>query len=466
MGLSEEINELREEYRIRKAYFEKDGFLDASELADLDMVEAEIKKLEHAYMDQAAKAQKVEPKTSGPKVKYDYGHGEGDSKYKTSVTISSEEISIEQEEGSAGVGLKVTKDEVEISGKKELAAGVEATVSLSNKKLAAGVSKKWELKEKSKKVPFQAGPVPCYVKFGIGGELVLGADGEANFETGIGKLGVKAEGKLSGFVEMGLNGGIVELGGRLTIIPSLKASGYLCYDSTKDEVFPDLSGLVGNINAKGTITLSAVEEVVNALQAIGVEKETLTFTIMESGEYNLLKITSPGYDRNGLKGDWDVSEGSDITTIKNKIRDAYNFIVEKYESIKDSAGAEFFDIENVTIGTVVDKSSYAVGQTISVKVNLSADNDDLINNDQHVAVFIVELRHKNSGSTVHASYQSEKIYLPEEDKIYYRKDCSLQIPGTIDKSLTADGWFVNATVKLNQNSKQVFSGHSGNFTIQ
>ena len=466
MGLSEEINELREEYRIRKAYFERDGFLDMNEMADLEMVEHEILKLERAYMDQAAKAQKTEPKSGVPKVKYSSGHGEGDSKYKTSVTVSSEEISMEHEEGSTGGGFKVTKDEVEVSGKKEVAEGVEASLTLSNKKLAAGISKKWELKEKSKKVPFQAGPVPCYVKFGIGGELVLGAEGEANFETGIGKIGVKAEGKLGGFVELGLNGGLVELGGRLTIIPSLKASGYLCYDSAKDEVFPDLSGLDGNINAKGTITLSAVEEVVSALEKIGVQKESLTFTIMESGEYNLLKITSPGYDRNGLKGDWAVSEGADITAIKNKIRDAFNYIKEKYESVKDKAGSEFFDIEDVSVSASVDKSSYAAGQIISVKVNFRGDNDDAINNDQHVAVYYIELRHKDSGNTAHASYQSEKIYLPEDDIINYRKDCSLQIPANINKSLSADGWYVHATVKLNQNANQVYSSRSGNFTIQ
>ena len=52
MGLSEDMQLLREEYRQCRAYFEQDGIIDDSEHQQLDAMEAEINRLESDFMDQ------------------------------------------------------------------------------------------------------------------------------------------------------------------------------------------------------------------------------------------------------------------------------------------------------------------------------------------------------------------------------------------------------------------------------
>jgi hypothetical protein len=341
--------------RIAKMKAQKIAKIEAQRVAEMEaqkVAEMEAQRVAEENDSNTVKGPKLEMSSEDK----EYGKdGEPDkTKSSTNVSISSDEIGISHKEGDEGVGMKVTKDSIELSAdkdkegatlkitkdevelglKKEVADGVEVSATFSNKKVTAGITKKWELKKKSKSFPFAAGPVPCYIEFGISGEFSLTAEGEANFETGISKIGVKADGKATGTIGIGANAGIVKLGGELDIIPSIKASGYLCYDSKKNKFYPDLSGINGDLSVKGRIVLKAGDEVMNLAKEAGIAEETLTFVLVESPSYSLLTIKSTGYDANGLKGEWKVSKGKDLVALEKKIIEYYNIIAGKYEEFK------------------------------------------------------------------------------------------------------------------------------------
>jgi hypothetical protein len=332
--------------------------------------------------------------------------------------------------------------------------------------------------------------VPCYVEFAIKGELGLTAEGEADFKSGISKIGVKGEGKLTGTIGLGATAGIVKLGGELDIVPSLKAHGYLCYDSNKDKYYPDLSGLDGDLSIKGRIVLKAGDEIMNTAKTLGIPEENLTFVLVESDAYSLLAITSPGYDENGLKGEWQVTEGKDIVKLQAKIESAYNDLMEflkPYQEFAqyvggvvgeaydttievadeaiDSTKAKIIDIEDVKLKVGVNSGEYEPGQTMQVKIDMTASNDDMINKDEHTAWIHIELFHDDSGKKVHAQREIGEITFPEVEKIKLSRGFDLDIPINLDTALRQDGWWVNVWIQFNENSQQTFESHNGDFDI-
>lgn len=419
-----------------------------------------------------------------------YSEGDGDNKASVGAKISSDSVEVSAGVGKESASVKVGKDGVELNVNKEIADGVEAAATISNEKLAASITKKWELKKKSKTFPFAAGPVPCYVEFAIQGELSLTAEGEADFKSGISKMGVKGEGNLTGTIGLGATAGIVKLGGELDIVPSLKAHGYLCYDSNKDKYYPDLSGLDGDLSIKGRIVLKAGDEVMNTAKTLGIAEETLTYVLVESDAYSLLAITSPGYDENGLKGEWQVTEGKDILKLQAKIESAYNELLEflkpyqefagyvggkigeaydataeAAEDTYDSTKAAFKDIEDVVLKVTLDDSEYQPGEKMEVIIDLTASNDDYINKDQHTAWIHIELFHDDSGKKVHAQREIGEITFPEVEKIKLKRGFDIDIPMDLDTGLRPDGWWVNVWIQFNENSKQTFEQHNGEFDI-
>lgn len=475
MGLSEEINELREEYRIRKAYFESDKFLDPSELADLEMMEAEIKKLERAYQEKTEK----QPEAAKGSIKYDSSKNYGDP--------LKDEKTGGKDRNKDGVGDRTSGVSSSASVKKEL------EISLDGIKAAIGgeVSAKWSIEQG---FPIYAG-VDFILGFEVGFSASVMAGGEINWASDQASIEVKYSNAVSGKIKIAiLLLKAVEVSGNPSISASFVVSTKLTGNYQTKTWDWMLFGMSGGINGGFTIDIGpggVAKQFLDSLNKSLSRSLSFSYNVI-SAEFLKIESIKPKNDKKlWVPSELSFKPGQALEDLK-KAAEQYKQKVDKVvdslksgaikavdivdkgidetlsyiSSLPAAAGAAFFDIENVVINTSVGKSSYSVGQTISVTVNLRADNDDPINNDQHEAVYVIELRHKNSGNKAYASYQSEKIYLPEEEKINYTKDCTLQVPANIDTNLSKDGWYVNVTVKLNQNANQVFSSTSSNFSIQ
>jgi hypothetical protein len=475
MDISEQINELRELYRIRIIYYERDGELSNDEWKNLEMIEQEILKLERAYQEKTER----QPEAAKGSIKYDSSKNYGDP--------LKDEKTGGKDRNKDGVGDRTSAVSSSSSVKKEL------EISLDGIKAAIGgeVSAKWSIEQG---FPIYAG-VDFILGFEIGFSASVMSGGEINWANDQASIEVKYSNAVSGKIKIAiLLLKAVEVSGNPSISASFVVSTKLTGNYQTKTWDWMLFGMSGGINGGFTVDIGpggVAKQFLDSLNKSLSRSLSFSYNVI-SAEFLKIESIKPKNDKKlWVPSELSFKPGQALEDLKKAAEQYKQKIDRVVESLKSgaiqavdivdkgidetlsyisslpaAAGAAFFDIEDVAISTSVDKSSYTVGQTISVTVNLRADNDDEINNDQHEAVYVIELRHKSSGNKVHASYQSEKINLPEEDYINYRKECSLQIPGNIDKSLSANGWYINATVKLNQNANQIFSGQSANFIIQ
>jgi hypothetical protein len=479
MGLSEDILELREEYRIREAHYKKDGLLDDTELAELEMVAEEIKKLEIAYQEQAQKEQqKKEPEASKGSVKYESSKNIGDP-------LKNEKTS-GKDRNNDGKGDRTSS----VSSTSEIKRELEVSLDSIKAAIGGAVSVKWSIEQG---FPIYAG-VDFVLGFEVGFSASVMAGGEINWANDQALIEVKYTNALSGKLKIALLFlKAVEVSGNPSLTASFVVSTKLSGNYQTGTWDWMLFGMSGGIVGGFTLDIGPGGVTKQFLDSLNKElSRSLSFSYnVISAEFLKIESVKPKNDKKlWMPSELSITPGKALDDLKKAAEEYKQKIDKVVEALKSgaikamdiadkgidealsyisslsaSAGAAFFDIQNVRISVNADKANYTAGQQIKVNVNFSAENDDMVNSDEHEAVYTLALYHKNTENSEYARFQSGVIKLPEEEKIVYDTSFNLQVPTNIDKNLSADGWYINVTIKLNENSNQVFKSSSNNFTI-
>jgi hypothetical protein len=475
MDISEQINELREEYRLRKIYFEKDGELSNDEWENLEMIEVEINKLEKAYHEKTKK----QPEAAKGSFKYDSSKNYGDP-------IKDEKTG-GKDRNKDGVGDRTSAVSSSSAVKKEL------EISLDGIKAAIGgeVSAKWSIEQG---FPIYAG-VDFVLGFEVGFSASVMAGGEINWANDQALVEVKYTNALSGKLKIALLFlKAVEVSGNPSLTASFVVSTKLSGNYKTGTWDWMLFGMSGGITGGFSLEIGPGGVTKQFLDSLNKDlSRSLSFSYnLISAEFLKIESIKPKNDKKlWMPGELSITPGKALEDLKKEAEEYKQKVDRVVEALKSgaikaleiagkgidetlsyisslsaSAGAAFFDIQNVRITVSADKANYTAGQQIKVTVNFSAENDDMINSDEHEAVYSVALCHKNTGNNEYAKFQSGIIKLPEVENIVYNTAFNLQIPSGIDKKLSADGWYIKVTVKLNENANQVFRSSSNNFIIK
>ena len=240
MELSEQILELREEHRILKNEYSKDG-LNKDELAELEVIEAEILKLESTYHEQIQKEQaKKEPEAAKGSIKYDSSKNYGDP-------IKDEKTG-GKDRNKDGVGDRTSAVSSSSAVKKEL------EISLDAIKAAIGgeVSAKWSIEQG---FPIYAG-VDFILGFEVGFSASVMAGGEINWANDQATIEVKYSNAVSGKIKIAiLLLKAVEVSGNPSISASFVVSTKLTGNYQTKTWDWMLFGMSGGINGGFTVDI-------------------------------------------------------------------------------------------------------------------------------------------------------------------------------------------------------------------
>ncbi len=439
MAIIDEIRTLREEYRLRRAYFEQDGILEDFERQQLDELAEEINELEDVYSRQAqisnnttstteAKTQPVseEPETEEPET-YDemsipvtenvgvnissdtdgnMSIGVSVEKDGTSGGVSvstSGEVTVsighetEGEDGKTSFGLEVSSEgDFTASAEHEFTNEVTASAEITNESITLALGRTWDMPEVNSWI-YLLPPSPA--TFGLGvvlsarlnGSAGIEAKEEINFIEGTSSIGISTTGSLSGTVQVtGEALGIIQAGGNSRLTSTVTGSGELVFDGSN--ISPNAS-ITSNLVLSFNVLIGLSESIISAARAFDVSRDDLTFEYPISS-LELLKVVGVRIENGRITGTPSFEPGKDLETVKSAINSGVERIKEVWDTIK-----HYFD----EAGNLISEAAEAAGEVYDNAVDATADAiESTVNAVENTANAVGELHERAVDATADA----------------------------------------------------------------
>jgi hypothetical protein len=367
MGLSEDIQLLREEYRQCRAYFEQDGIIDDSEHQQLDAMEAEINRLESDFMDQQQSTTQSEGDdptlhsevelpvskntnmsiasdsdgnvTVGVNTSVSDNTTVGISQSTDGVTTLSVGHENEGEEGTTSVGLEVNSEgEFTANAEHEFNNDVTASAEITNDSVSLALGKSWDLPEMNAWT-YLLPPSPA--TFGIGvvlsgrlnGSAGIEATESINFVEGVSSIGIGATGSISGTLQVALEaGGIIQAGGNTRVTAAINGSGQLVYDGSS--LSPNAS-ITANLVVSLNVFIGLSESIISAASAFDLSRSDLTFEYPISSA-ELLRMVGIEITNGRVTGTPSFEPGADLVAIQNAIKSGVAEVKRTWDTISSA----------------------------------------------------------------------------------------------------------------------------------
>ena len=416
MGL-EIIQELREEYRQCFAYFEQDGIIDDAERQQLNAMEAEINRVERAYMDQQSSAESDGgDATPHSEVELPVSDGTNmsiasDSEGNVTVGLNTEvadgttvgvsqstdgttTVSIghenEGEDGTTSVGLEVSSDgSFSATAEHEFNNNVTASAEITNEEVSLALGRSWDLPEMNAWT-YLLPPSPA--TFGIGvvlsgrinGSAGIEATESINFAQGQSSIGIGANGSISGTLQVALEaGGIIQAGGNTRATASINGSGQLVYDGSN--LSPNAS-ITANLVVSLNVFVGLSESIISAASAFDLSRSDLTFEYPISSA-ELFRMVGVEITNGSITGTPRLEPGADLVAIQNAIKSGVEQVKRTWDTISAAftATGELIDgsveywQQHGVMGTLEDFGEalqYAGGQALDAGAELAGDAYD------------------------------------------------------------------------------------------
>ena len=434
MSISDDIRSFREEYRLRRAYFEQDGILEDFERQQLDEIAAEINHLEQALLNQQTTQNttpRVTPPVSTPvstpvtttpateepethdemSIPVEEGVGlnissESDGNMSIGVSVEEDGTSVgysvntngettvsighetEGEHGTTSVGLEVSSDgSFTASAEHEFTNDVTASAEITNDSVTLALGREWDMHEvNSWTYLLPPSPATFGLAIVLSGRLTGKAGIElkenVNFTQGTSSVGIKAKGSLTGTVQVtGEALGIIQAGGNSNLTATIIGQGELVYNGSN--ISPNAS-ITANLVLSFNVVIGLSESIITAARSFDVSREDLTFSYPISS-LELLKVVGVRIANGSITGTPSFEPGKDLEAVKSAINSGVQRIKAAWDRIKhyfDAAGNLIQNAAETVVeayDSAVDATSNAIESTVNTAGEVYDAASDRVN---------------------------------------------------------------------------------------